>query len=243
MKKLILHIFLLPLICSEFTLVAQTKQDTLYVDNDKQYVLKVVKVTSDIVTAKDEQGETTKFATKRIAKIVYASGETDAYIESQIEKHQNYLQYSLNYGKNIVSVNTIYLANGILELQYEHFIVSALSVNAYFSNNLSNQRSFQFNSLRRNRTIGTELRFYPKLQGRLRYFLGIGYETGFYSHGADYQDTDYLNFYYFHNGFIYNMSPSITISPTLSLGTFDEMLDPHSFNSPVNFKLQLGYRF
>ena len=244
-KYFLIHILFL------FTVVCYGQQDTIYLNPTEKTLGKVKEISSERVKIEKQNGTIYDLDINDVFRIVYSDGEVEMLIKKREDEYFKNKQYTDHFGRNIVSVNFIYVLLKTIEVHYEYFLMEGgVSLKPYGSYYLDSQS--RSTELLKDYAFGLDANYYPAGQGRIKYFLGPGIEYGRYESsrvvrfpgGIVTTSPENVNFYfaYLNNGVLFQPSPKLSIGLVLALG-FREDIGRGSADSHTEFRANFGYRF
>ena len=238
------------------TALCYGQQDTIYLSPTEKTLGKVKEISSERVKIEKQNGTIYDLDINDVFRIVYADGEVEMLIKNREDEYFKNKQYTEHFGRNIVSVNFIHVLRKGMELHYEHFLLDGeLALKPYATYFLDDRSvSTLSHQYAKDYSFGLDVQYYPTGQGRVKYFLGPGFEYGGferlvyttlpYPNPGQQGEIIETNFYfaYLNNGVLFQPSPKLSIGLILSLG-LRENIGRGAASSHAEFRANFGYRF
>lgn len=223
----------LVLLFTPFLLFSQS--DTLFLTDENHIVGTVNKITSDSIHLTSEGGRHYRLKHEDVVKLVYRDGTTESFFYSSEEKFIHNQKYEVNFGRHLISMNllTLFLVEE-LEVGYEYFTKSG-----YYSYYFYGIYSKYISSLQRSLSFGVDFNYYMTGQGRLRYLMGVGLESGMYKKN---DDNDLYIYAKGNNGVLFQLTPKINISALFDIGLRND-LEREKLFLFSSLRINMGYRF
>jgi hypothetical protein len=173
-------------------------------------------------------------------------GQDTSLIKTPAVKALDTTQTKIQYGLNMFSCSPTDILLGMNTLSYEHFFKNgywSLKVPFSVSFALKGENNFDPNT---NIIAGLDLKFFPKKQRKISYFIGTGIKGGLSSLDNNYQLVNTNLFYSLLaiNGISYQRSTNFNITFDLGLGPrISESSNLNKIFLAYQFNLSFGFRY
>ena len=238
-------------------------QDNIYLKDGTRVAAKVIRVTPSDVKYKsfnNPDGPEYILPVSDVVIVIYQNGTYDTFKKNfdQQTNSNDFDSITVNYGKNFLTFNLAGILNSNFTFSYERifhkgFISVRVPFIAGFSDATSKNQNTVFAS-------GLDINFYPRGQGKVRYFVGpsleaglkrfssymIWYGQGGYSYINSGVETVKRTYYNIHinNGILFQPTKNFNISTVIGIGVqavdYGNDRDP---NPNATIELNLGYKF